>query len=477
MKRNSKMNKLMVFVLTLLVMLAVTAAAMAKGSEEWKKAEGSYTWKESSQYNNGRLIIKPMEEDLFLFEFNVMRGSEKEDSSYDFSTAGIFFVEDNGTAEAEFEVDKKPVKLTFTLNGKTITVKQTGTMPADVSGAYEFTEKGYEVSEAAATAVLEGIAPVKTSLNSTNRPYRLVYAHEAIGGWFYDVRAINEPSNKLFARFLVAADLSAVYRNDDVNNPQLIYGSPAAMLATKKAPLLPEEEEDEETSAPEGATEEKVEGKDDGAKENQFAISAVVNVEPAEPDIKVGESSKLVVTVPGNLKYKLSDLKSSASDKVSVDDKGTLTAKAEGTATISGKLTIDEASREFKVEVNAYVPKLECNALPAHVNVNEKLELAAYISGQEGEVKPQWSVSDGKIAEIKDGVLVGKGDGVVDVTAKNGEMTRTWKVAVGKAELPKPDGAKAGDDDDFDMLDILILGLPVVLIGGGIWMFMNRKKK
>ena len=76
MKRNSKMNKLMVFVLTLLVMLAVTAAAMAKGSEEWKKAEGSYTWKESSQYNNGRLIIKPMEEELFLFEFNVMRGSE-----------------------------------------------------------------------------------------------------------------------------------------------------------------------------------------------------------------------------------------------------------------------------------------------------------------------------------------------------------------------------------------------------------------
>ena len=34
MKRNSKMNKLMVFMLTLLVMLAVTAAAMAKGSED-----------------------------------------------------------------------------------------------------------------------------------------------------------------------------------------------------------------------------------------------------------------------------------------------------------------------------------------------------------------------------------------------------------------------------------------------------------
>ena len=186
--------------------------------------------------------------------------------------------------------------------------------------------------------------------------------------------------------------------------------------------------------------------------------------------------NKLRVTIPGNLKYKLSDLKSSADDKVSVAGDGTLAAKADGTATISGKLTVDNASRDFKVEVTAYVPKLECNALPAHVDVNEKLELSTYITGQEGEVKPQWSVSDSKIAEIKDGVLVGKADGVADVTAKNGDMTRTWKVAVGKAELPKPKAGEA-DDSDFDIFDLLIIGLPIVLIGGGIWMFMKRKKK
>ena len=445
MKRNIKITKLAVFMLTLIVMLAVSAVGMAKGGEEWKKAEGNYTWKESSQYNNGHLIIKPMEEGLFLFEFDVMRGSEAEDSSYDFSTAGILLVNDNGVGEAEFDVDKKPVKLTFTLKDKTITVKQEGSMPADVSGAYEFMEKGFDVSEAAAMAVLEGISPVKTSLNSANRPYRLVYAHEAVGGWFYDIRAIHQPDNKLFARFLVAADLTAVYRNDDVKNPKLIYGSPATMLTTKKAPLLPEEEE-EEVPVPEGATEEKTDGKDADAKDNLFTVSAVVNVEPADPAIKVGESSKLRVTIPGNLKYKLSDLKSSADDKVSV----------------AGD--------------TAYVPKLECNALPAHVDVNEKLELSTYITGQEGEVKPQWSVSDSKIAEIKDGVLVGKADGVADVTAKNGDMTRTWKVAVGKAELPKPKAGEA-DDSDFDIFDLLIIGLPIVLIGGGIWMFMKRRKK
>ena len=476
MKHNFKMTKLVVFMVTLVLTLAVTAVAMAKGADEWKKAEGLYVWKESAQYSNGFLFVKPMEEDLFLFEFKTMRGSEAEDSSYDYNVAGIFLVEDNGVGTAEIDVDKKPVKLTFTLKGKTIAVKQTGTMPADVSGEYDFQQKENHATEAAATAILEGITPAKTSLNSSNRPYRLVYANETVGGWFYDVRAIHEPTKKMFARFLVAADLTAVYRNDDVKDPKLIYGSPATMLTTEIAPLLQEEEEEEEVQAPEGATEEKVEGKDSDKGENQSKLSAVVNVGPADPAIKVGESSKLAVALPGRLHYKLSDLKSSAGDKVSVDEKGNLTAKAEGTATISGKLTVDNASKEFKVDVNAYVPKLECDVLPTHLEINEKLELSAYITGQEGEVKPQWSVSDSKIAEIKDGVLTAKADGLVDVTAKNGEMKRTWKVAVGKSELPKK-GEAAEGDDDFGIFDLLILALPVVLIGGGIWMFMKRRKK
>ena len=476
MKRYLTINKLVVFMVTLVLTLAVTAVALAKGADEWKKADGLYVWKESAQYSNGVLFVKPMEDDLFLFEFRTMRGSEAEDSAYDYNVAGIFLVEDNGVGTAEFDVDKKPVKLTFALKGKTIAVKQTGEMPADVSGEYDFQEKGNLASEAAATAIIEGITPAKTSLNSANRPYRLVYANETVGGWFYDVRAIHEPTKKMFARFLVAADLTAVYRNDDVKDPKLIYGTPATMLTTEIAPLLQEEEEEEEVEAPEGASEEKVDNKGADSKENQSRLSAVVNVGPADPAIKVGESSKIAVVLPGRLHYKLSDLKSSAGDKVSVDEKGNLTAKAEGTATITGKLTVDNASKDFKVDVTAYVPKLECDALPTHMEINEKLGLSAYITGQEGEVKPQWSVSDSKIAEIKDGVLIAKADGLVNVTAKNDKMTRTWKVAVGKSELPK-DGAAGEDDDDDGFLGLLILALPVVLIGGGIWMFLKRRKK
>ena len=318
MKRNCKITRLVVFMVTLVLTLAVTAVALAKGADEWKKAEGLYVWKQSAQYSNGFLYVKPMEEDLYLFEFKTMRGSEAEDSSYDYNVAGILLVNDKGEGEADFDVEKKPVKLTFTLKGKTIAVKQTGEMPADVSGEYDFQEKSYNATEAAATAILEGIAPAKTSLNSSNRPYRLVYANETVGGWFYDVRAIHQPSKKMFARFLVAADLTAVYRNDDVKNPQLIYGSPATMLTAEFAPLLQEEEEEEEAPVPEGATEEKVENKGSDNGGDQSRLSAVVSVGPADPAIKVGESSKLRVTIPGNLKYKLSDLKSSADDKVSV---------------------------------------------------------------------------------------------------------------------------------------------------------------
>ncbi|MEE3396706.1 MAG: hypothetical protein VZR04_05165, partial [Succiniclasticum sp.] len=124
MKRNCKITRLVVFMVTLVLTLAVTAVALAKGADEWKKAEGLYVWKQSAQYSNGFLYVKPMEEDLYLFEFKTMRGSEAEDSSYDYNVAGILLVNDKGEGEADFDVEKKPVKLTFTLKGKTIAVKQ-----------------------------------------------------------------------------------------------------------------------------------------------------------------------------------------------------------------------------------------------------------------------------------------------------------------------------------------------------------------
>ena len=231
MKRYFSINKLVVFMAALLLTLAVATTAMAKGVGDWKKAEGTYIWTQSAQYSNGSLSVKKTEEgdNGFLYEFQVMRGNEKEDSSFNYNTAGIFFVDENGAGESSIVVDDKEVTLTFTLKDKTITVKQKGSMPADVSGDYKFQEKYIEISDAGAMAIIESLPPVKTSLNNTNSPWRLESANEMVGGTFYDIRAFDK-NNEMFARFLVAADMTAVYRNDGVKDPILIYGSPATML-------------------------------------------------------------------------------------------------------------------------------------------------------------------------------------------------------------------------------------------------------
>ena len=482
--KRIKITKLVVFMLTLVLMLAVAAVAMAKGDEEWKKVNGSYTWKESAQYSNGTLDVKPLGNGNYLFLFDTMRGSEAENSSFSFHTAELMRIDNNGVGIAEFLADKKPVKLTFTLKGKSIFVKQTGTLPADLSGEYirnDSDKAVFEGTDAAAIIMPKGLDPAKTGLNSANSPYRLVRAMESVGGFFYDIRAVRKSDNKMFARFLVSDDLTMVYRQDNFKAvPKLIYGTPESLFTVQYVPLdkIPGEDDEEESAdetppgLPEGATEESADGTETGKEAEPNQLSAVVRVGPAAPLVKVGESTKMEVYLPGNLSYKLTDLKSSASDKVSVDEKGNMTAKAEGTATISGKITVDGVSREFKREVIAYVPKLECDMLPTKLEINEKLKLEAYIT--EGDaVKPQWSVSDSKIAEIKGDVLTGKADGLVDVTAKTDKMTRTWKVAVGKAELPK-EKEKEEEESSFSLLT---LALPVVLIGGGAWWFLNRRKK
>lgn len=60
-------------------------------------------------------------------------------------------------------------------------------------------------------------------------------------GWFYQLTALDD-EGKVIAKFLVAADLSAVYRNDKEDEVSLIYGDPINMLAAKRAPLVEEDE-------------------------------------------------------------------------------------------------------------------------------------------------------------------------------------------------------------------------------------------
>ncbi len=113
----------------------------ATPAAQWDNAQGSYVHSESSQYSNGRLSIKLLDNSRVLFYFSMMDGSEKEDYSCDFDLAGVCRIGDDGVGiwtdpDGEFQVT-----LTFTRQGDCIVVTQTGELPISVEGTYDFLEK------------------------------------------------------------------------------------------------------------------------------------------------------------------------------------------------------------------------------------------------------------------------------------------------------------------------------------------------
>lgn len=464
-----KKRNIVSLLITLLLCCLTMVAMAAKG--DWKNVQGSYVWTESSQYNNGILNIKPLEEDIYLFEFRVMRGSEAEDSAETFQTAGTLLLNDNGVGEADLPVGQDDVvTLQFTLADKTLTVKQEGKLPLDVQGAYTFNEPGFDVSENAAVAIIESLPSNLTSLGAANRPYKLLYADETVDGWFYQVIAVHEPTNTIIGKYLVAADLSAVYRNDE-NIPGLIYGTPENMLAAQRIPLVEEEDQDDppaiENGEPQGNTEE-----EDRPAANEAQATPLVKIAAEQENLRVGDNTKITAQLPGNLGYEIASLQSSNKNVLKIDG-NKIVGVAPGTASIKGTLKLEKGKKDFEVNVTVFEPKLEADNMPTHINIGDKLPLQTFITGQEGFVKAQWSVNDEKIAVINKGQLVGKADGLVTVTAKHGDMQSSWFVAVGKAELPM--GAIGEDeDDDYSWMTALLavfIGGVVVIGGGAFWLY------
>lgn len=471
---KEKMMRIIVTVMLTLLLCSLTLLAGAASKNDWKNTAGCYVWTESSQYNNGVLNIKPLGDDKYLYELKVMRGSEEEDSAEDFVTAGVFEINEDGDGIAEVDYQNNDtVELRFVLKDKSITAYQDGPLPLDVQGEYRFNEDSFDVSEAAAAALLAGLPPKQTGLPEDVDDYKLLYAEEPVDGWFYQLTALDD-EGEVIAKFLVAADLSAVYRNDKEDEVSLIYGDPINMLAAKRAPLV--EEDELEGPAIESGELEGDEDAPDLPATAASELSPLVTVAPEEASLKVGERTRIVASLPGCVGYNVTDLHSSNSDIVKVDGDVQLLAVKPGTATISGKLLLEKGEKAFMTQITAYEPKLEAPNLPAHLGIDEALKLEAYVVGEADGVTPEWSVSDEKIAVIEDGKLIGKADGVVTVTAVHGEMKSQWPVAVGTAELPAAEDEEENEDDDDGFGWLTIIG-GVIIIGGAAFFFLRRKRK
>lgn len=156
-----------------------------------------------------------------------------------------------------------------------------------------------------------------------------------------------------------------------------------------------------------------------------------------------GESQTLTATVsPSNADNKKVIWSSSSSSVATVDDRGTVTAIAPGTATITAKSDDGGKTATCAVTVNSKVISVESVSLDkttAEITEGETLTLTATVKPDNAtNKKVTWSSSNEEIATVEDGVVTAKKAGEATITAKteDGEKTASCSVTVKEKVYP-----------------------------------------
>ena len=214
----------------------------SKADAAWEAATGYYVQEQSSQYNNAMLQLKFLSEGCVLFELEIMEGSEDADTADTQVLCAVLLVGQDGVGRYETPPDsQEPYTLAFQLaeEGRKVSISHTGEMSMSPDGVYAFMDAGIEVSEASATALLEFLPTAATSLSSTGGAYTLMFSEDLIGERFLPVKAVLGDTGAVLAKFLIAEDMSAVYRVDDDTQATLIFGDAQPMPDAETLALFP----------------------------------------------------------------------------------------------------------------------------------------------------------------------------------------------------------------------------------------------
>lgn len=309
----------------------------------WKTVCGNYAWDESSQYTNSLLSMMWLDDGCVLFEFELMEGSEAEDSATLLTVSGVLNVQEDGSGlyETASEDGESHLTIGFDLSedGQFVTVSHEGALPISPDGNYVFTDSGMEVSDYSATELVRYLPTAATSLNANLGAYTLNYPDSLVSGWFYPTDATFDDGGAYLARFIVAKDLSAVFRVDDDIEPVLIYGSAQPMMDAEIWPELDEEEPDEGSE-------------DEAVGELSYDPYPVVSVGADNGTfLMAGETTTLSVELPWDLPFTLEA--SSADPSIAdVDENGVITAVSSGETSITGTLTIEDGVKQFEIIIN-----------------------------------------------------------------------------------------------------------------------------
>ena len=148
-----------------------------------------------------------------------------------------------------------------------------------------------------------------------------------------------------------------------------------------------------------------------------------------------GETQSLMATVsPSNADNKKIIWSSSNSSVATVDDRGTVTAIAPGTATITAKSDDGGKTATCSVTVNSKVISVESVSLDkttAEITEGETITLTATIKPENASNKKViWSSSNEEIATVKDGVVTAIKEGEAIITAKSEDGGKTASCSV-----------------------------------------------
>ncbi|MDR0918018.1 MAG: hypothetical protein LBM93_02015 [Oscillospiraceae bacterium] len=268
-----------------------------------------------------------------LFELKLMQGSEEEDDSYNTIVAGIMTLNEDGSATYETADNaENPQTINLTLKqteeGLSADITSDGDFTISPDGHYDFIEGVIEVSEASAVALLEHLPTAATSLNSNNGEYTINYPDELISEWFYSAEAVFNDTGDTLAKFLIAKNLSAVFRVDDDIEPIMIYGSAQPMMDAYVMDLQEDNYvEEDETDAVGGPT---------------YVPRMLVQLSlPKGANMQTGTSDTLEVLLPYNLPYTLT-AESEDDSIVTVDENNNVTAVAAGETFVNCTITCED---------------------------------------------------------------------------------------------------------------------------------------
>ena len=174
-------------------------------------------------------------------------------------------------------------------------------------------------------------------------------------------------------------------------------------------------------------------------KKSVVAVSSIT-LDKSSLELTEGETATLVATVkPDNATDKTVTWTSDKASVATVDASGKVTAKAEGTATITAKAGDKTATCSVTVKKNVIaVESVTLDITSTILNTGETLTLTATVKPDNATDKTvTWSSSNSSVATVDaNGKVTAVAQGTAIVTAKAGDKTATCTVIVMKTDIP-----------------------------------------